>query len=322
MRTCTTLLAAALLLTASCAAPDTAPDGSDPTTPAADGGQTAADPNFAKGARPVEGSILPPSDPQARRVGHVILECDGHLRSWTDLMAMPRNADNQQKIGTLSLALGSLVAKNRDILEDQVVSGSVRNRGIASAALGFSGDPAIAPLIASNVAAAETEVASKALLGLGVLCSEDTPLAPILDAVVRADATPAMLSNAAFCLFQLAIKFEKDPDGSMTAAFLELLRNPEPTVRAQAVLGLGILKSHSALPQIIDILAADPVPTLRTAAAYALGQIGAPEGLGPLVSALSDTDSVTAGTARASLARFYGRDLGPQPGAWRAAQPK
>lgn len=315
MRTCTTLLAVALLLAASCAAPNPAPEGPDPAAP----GENAANPSAGAGAEPANDSVLPPSDPQARKVGHVLLECDGHLRSWTDLMAMPRSSDNQQKIGTLSLALGSLVAKNREILEDQVVSGSVRNRGIASAALGFSGDPAVAPLIASNVAATETEVASKALLGLGVLCAEDTPVSPILDAVMRADASPAMLSNAAFCLFQLAIKYEKDVDGSMTAAFMHLLRNPEPTVRAQAVLGLGLLKSHSAMPQIIDILAADPIPTLRTAAAYALGQIGAPESLGPLIGALSDADAVTAGTARAALARFYGQDLGPQPAAWRAA---
>jgi len=313
MRTCSTLLAAALLLSASCAAPETAPDGSDPA--ATNPGAAAAN----AGAKRESESVLPPSDPQARRVGHVILECDGHLRSWTDLMAMPRNEDNQQKIGTLSLALGSLVAKNREILEDQVVSGSARNRGIASAALGFCGDAAIAPLIASNVASTDPHVSSKALLGLGVLCAEETPLAPVLDAVVRADATPEMLSNAAFCLFQLAIKYEKDPDGSMTAAFMELLRNPEATVRAQAVLGLGLIKSHSALPQLIDILAADPVPTLRTAAAYALGQIGAPECLSPLIGALSDADAVTAGTARAALARFHGHDLGPQPAAWRAA---
>lgn len=237
-------------------------------------------------------------------------------------MALPRDLDNQQKIGTLSIAFGSLVAKNREILEAQVIGGEARNRGIASAALGFCGDPAVAPLIANNVSSEDADVAAKALLGLGVLCAEDTPLAPILAAVTRADATEALLSNAAFCLFQLAIKLKRDPDGSLTAAFVELLRDPEPTIRAQAVIGLGLVKARTALPQISDILAADPVPTMRTTAAYALGQIGAPESVAALISALSDPDDVTAGTARASLARIFGRDFGPQPAAWRAAQPK
>jgi hypothetical protein len=313
MRTRIPALTAVLLLSASCAAPQPEPNEPGAAQPAAAGAEAAADPKE---------SVLPPSDPQARKVGQVILECDGHLRTWTTLMSQPRNEANQQKIGTLSIALGSYVAKNREILESQVISGGARNRGIASAALGFCGDPAAAPLIANNVSAEDTEVASKALLGLGVLCAEDTPLSPILGAVMRTDASPALLSNAAFCLYQLAIKFKRDPDGSMTAAFTQLLGNPDLNIRAQSVLGLGLVQATSAVPQITDLLAADPVPSIRTCAAYALGQIGASESIMPLISALSDSDAVTAGTARASLARFYGSDLGPQAAAWREATPK
>lgn len=314
------LLASALLLAASCGAP-----GPAPAPPGPDGGGPAPAPGAAAPAAEREAgdeSVLPPSDPQAHRVGRVILDCDNHLRSWTDLMAQPRTEDNQQKIATLSLAFGSVVAKNREILENEAVSGAARNRGIASAALGFCGDPAVATLIASNVAAEDTGVAAKALLGLGILCAEDTPLSPVLTAVTRADATPAMASNAAFCLYQLAIKFKRDPDGSMTAAFLELLRDPEPSIRAQAVIGLGLVQAREALPQITDILAADPIPAMRTTAAYALGQIGARVSVEPLIAALDDDDEITAGTARASLARIFGRDYGPRPSAWRSAQPQ
>ena len=92
-------------------------------------------------------------------------------------------------------------------------------------------------------------------------------------------------------------------------------------MRAQALLGLGLVRANQALPTISDHLAADPDPSVRTAAAYALGQIGAQASTSSLVAGLNDPDAYTAGAARAALTRIHGRDLGPDAASWRPVMP-
>ena len=101
-----------------------------------------------------------------------------------------------------------------------------------------------------------------------------------------------------------------------------LVDDADAAVRAQALLGLGLVRANQALPAISDHLAADPAPSVRTAAAYSLGQIGAQASTPVLVAALNDPDSFTAGAARAALARIHGRDLGPDAASWRPVLPK
>ena len=259
-------------------------------------------------------------DADATLIGKVIHECDTHLRAWGRLMGQPRDEQNQADIRALSYALGAVVAKNQTMLEDQCISGPPRNRGIATAALGFSGDSSVLPLLMSNAADADPAIAAKALLAAGVLASAETPIAPLHNAVMRPDASEAMLQNAAFALFQIAERTRSDPDGSMESAFLALLRSPDALVRAQSALGLGLVRATGSVPQITDLLAADALPAVRTAAAWSLGLIGMRGSTAPLVRALEDPDEVTAGTARGALARIHGRDYGPAPASWKIVE--
>ncbi len=317
-RTIALALAAATL--PACVAPEP-----DPAAPAVDGPLAAA-PERPPAAPAPTGSLSAPTaadasfpdDPEAQRVGRAILDCDTHLRSWMTLMAQPRDRENQEKINTLTAAIGTLVAKHRAILEAQAVSGPPRNRGIASAALGFTSDPSVLPYLVNNASDGDAEIAAKALLGLGVLAEPSTPAAVLQDAALRPNATAELTSNAAFALFQISIRAKADADGGLTDAGLTLLQSPDATVRAQAALSLGLVKAGVAQPQLADVLTADPEPFVRTAAAYALGQLGARESTAALVRALSDPDKVTAGAAHASLKRIHGRDLGASPAAWRA----
>lgn len=259
-------------------------------------------------------------DRDALRIGAVILECDNHLRTWGRLMSEPRSEKNQDDIRALSYALGMVVAKHRTLLEDQCISGTPRNRGIATAALGFAGDASVLPLLMNNAADADPEIAAKALLAAGVLAAPETPIAPLHNAVMRPDASEAMVQNAAFALFQLAERTRADPDGSMESAFVTLLRSPDALVRAQSALGLGLVRATSSVPQITDLLAADPLPAVRTAAAWSLGLIGMRGSTAPLVRALADPDEVTAGTARGALARIHGKDYGPAAASWKVVE--
>jgi hypothetical protein len=260
-----------------------------------------------------------PRSETAAEVGRLIVDCDRHLRAWSDAMAAPRSEDNQQVVTYTAQALGVLVLKNRAVLENQAITGAPRNRGIASAALGFCGDPAVLPLVLNNVGSTESEVVAKSLLGIGMLSVPNTPIGPIYTALNSPVGTPEVESNAAFALFQLATLSKTDTDGTMSSTLLGLLSSPQSSVRAQAALSLGLIKANLAIPPVTDLLAADPNPEVRTAAAFALGQIGSVASTRPLVAALSDPSPLTAGTARGALTRIHGRDLGPDAESWRAA---
>lgn len=254
---------------------------------------------------------------EAANIGRLIVDCDRHLRAWADAMAQVRDPKNQELVQYTTQSLGVLVAKNRNMLEGQAVSGATRNRGIACAALGFSGDNRVTPLLLNGVSSGEPDVIAKALLGLGVLADPFTSMAPIHAAVVSANSTNEIQSNAAFAILQIAIKTGIDSDGTMASALLSLVNSPDPSVRAQAVLSLGLIHANIALPQLTDLLAGDMAPDVRTAAAYGLGQIGSTASTQPLVNALRDPSELTAGAARAALVRIHGRDLGPDPDSWR-----
>ena len=272
----------------------------------------------AADATPTRPEFSPRSD-RAAEIGRLIVDCDRHLRAWTDIMAAPRSEENQEMVSHTAMALGVVVAQNRALLEDQAISGAARNRGITTAALGFSGDPAVLPLLLNNVGSSESEVVAKALLGIGVLRVPSTPIGPIYKLLNSPVATPEVVSNAAFALFQLAALTHDDVDGTMSATLLGLLDSPQAQVRAQATLSLGLIKANIAIPPVTDLLAADPDPQVRTAAAFALGQIGSKGSTRPLVAALSDPSALTAGTARGALVRIHGRDLGPDADSWRPA---
>lgn len=258
-----------------------------------------------------------PRSTEAAAIGRLIVDCDQHLRAWSNAMAQARDPQNQELVTYTTQALGVLVAKNRSALENQAISGAARNRAIACAALGFSGDFSVTPLLLNGVSSGDAEVVSKALLGLGVLADPNTSMAPVRSAVFAVEADDSVHSNAAFALFQIAIKNQRDPDGSMGAILEALLRSPQPSVRSQAALSLGLIQANLAVPPITDLLAGDAVPDVRTAAAYALGQIGSTASTAPLVAALRDPNELTAGAARAALVRIHGRDLGPDPDSWR-----
>ena len=260
-----------------------------------------------------------PRSENAAEIGRLIVDCDRHLRAWSNAMAAPRSEDNQQTVTYTAQALGVLVLKNRALLENQAISGAPRNRGIASAALGFCADPAVLPLLLSNVGSEESEVVAKSLIGIGMLSVPNTPIGPIYAALNSPVATPEVESNAAFALFQIATVAKTDTDGTMSSTLLGLLNSPQPHVRAQSALSLGLIKANLAIPPVTDLLAADPNPEVRTAAAFALGQIGSVASTLPLVAALNDPSALTAGTARGALTRIHGRDLGPDAESWRSA---
>jgi len=255
-------------------------------------------------------------DDGALSAGQIISECDRQIVAWGQAMARQRTIDNQEIVQISANAIGLFVTRYRDEIENQAISGKARFQGIASAALGFSGDESVLPVLHNNLGSDDAVVVAKALLGIGLLSSQNTAIAPIVDAVARLGSNPEVSANAAFCLFQLGSTEMNDDSGLVSSLLLSLVENPSPSVRAQSILALGLFSANHCLGVITNALLADAAPDVRVSAAWALGRIGANSSTVALVSALSDPDKLTAGTARASLSRIHGRDLGPDPESW------
>lgn len=258
----------------------------------------------------------PAEVPDEVRTGQAIFDCDTHLRTWIVAMNQPRTPENQETITFTSMSLGRLVAREKDVLVQEAVSGPARNRAIASAALGFSGDSEVLPVLVSNAADEDPYVASKALLGLGVLADPETPGSTFYRALRRDDRTEELTRNLAFAMFQIAEVARTDSDGSMAPVLLTLLDDPDLGVRRQAVVSLGLVRAEIAIPPLTDLLAGDPEDDVRTACAWALGMIGSRGSSRALMRALEDPDPLVAGAARAALKRIHGEDRGPKPSSW------
>lgn len=259
----------------------------------------------------------PPPGRVALTTGELILECERHLRAWQEAMAAPRTAENQEAIAAIERALLAVVHREKNRLEEQATSGPPVNRAVASAALGFSNDAEVLPLLANNAADSHPAVRANALLGLGVLARPETPLRPIHTAAVDPASTSEVLRNAAFAALRLASVLQSDQGGDLGATFAALLGSADPAVRTQAALGAGIVRAAHLVPQLTDLLTGDPQPQVRMAAAVALGNIGAPGAAPALARALDDTDKLTRGAARAALVKIHGRDEGPTADDWR-----
>ena len=255
-------------------------------------------------------------DNGALSAGQIIAECDRQIVSWSQAMARQRTIDNQEIVQISTNAIGLFVTRYRDEIENQAISGKARFQGIASAALGFSGDESVLPILHNNLGSDDAVVVAKTLLGLGVLSSQNTAIAPIADAVTRLGSNSEVASNAAFCLFQLGSTDMSDGSGLASSLLLSLIENPSTSVRTQSILALGLFSANHCLGVITNALLADAAPDVRVAAAWALGRIGANSSTVALVSALNDPDKLTSAIARASLSRIHGRDLGPDPESW------
>jgi HEAT repeat protein len=252
-------------------------------------------------------------------IGWFLTEFDASLRAWSRLKLTARTQRELRTMRLLERDMGQRSRKRFEELSAQLESGAEKNRAVAAVALGFSDDPrALSPLMRA-LSDPSNEVVGNALLGLGVLGHDDTPLAQICH-LLRDSNDPWTRNNAAFALQGVVTNGARGED--VFRACREALSDQEPGVRTQAATVLGILADSEAIPPLGDLLY-DDVRLVSAAASTSLGRLGLtnPHDKGKvarlLVDALDRVKPSKRERIRYDLEQLAGANLGDRIDEWR-----
>ena len=273
------------------------------------------------GSAPGPGEAPAPENTSDKTISEIIVDCERHISAWQFARASANSQRELEQLQVLEEAFARYVANEMDLVREAALIGEARARGVASTALGFSGDPSVLPILLNNLADPDQGVVANTLYGLGMLAAPETPGGSLSDAIQRQDASLEMVQNGVFAAARVAQARSRDEERGQRAdgldeVLIHLLDRPEVGIRAQAASGLGYARAESALPQLTNLLVGDSESAVRMAAAFALGEIGDSVSGSVLISALDDPTPGVAGAARGALAKLYGRDRGPDPKAW------
>lgn len=222
------------------------------------------------------------------------------------------------KKGTIVRGRGYVFAQLRALAADN--SNSER-QGIALAALGFSGRTDVMNDILQGARVDDPFVIDKAVLGLAILRSRDTPPS-VLAAIAenpkhpedgRVQAAWALYRVQSSCLDQTEI-------AKIWSRYVGPMRKElPPGIIVTAIRGLGLTTNDEYAKLVVPMLK-DPTPRIRMAAAVALGRMNAQEHWQDLLDLLKPQESVqnVRLSARKALARLAGNhDYGYDVVAWR-----
>lgn len=194
-------------------------------------------------------------------------------------------------------------------------------QAIALAALGFSGDMAMMPVILQGAQLSDPFMVDRAVLGLAVLKSPKTPPG-VLAAIIENPKHPEDgRAQAAWALYQVQTSC---PDTSEIAKIWRRFLGSEqhllpPSIIVTAVRGLGLTGDHKHVDLVLPMLK-HPSPRLRMAASVAMGRMNAQENWKDLLELLKpqETNPNVRLSARKALARLAGnKDYTYDVSAWR-----
>jgi len=266
---------------------------------------------------PVEGGLHSEDAPEA--IGYLLAEFDRRLSTWSSLKNEKRNEGDALKVRLLHEEIQRKAKKEIGRLIQTLENDSARkNREVAAAALGFSDDEAaLSPLLAA-LDDPDNSVIQKALFGLGILASPQTPLAQI-SFLMTSHPDPITRTNASFALLRLTQRGGRSE--GLAVECRSALYDTEAGVRVQAATILGMLEDADSVGPLGDLLA-DKVNLVAKAAATGLASIGmaAPDQKARvarlMVDAYERSSSRRRPWIRENMARLAEGDLGPELGNW------
>ncbi len=276
----------------------------------------------ACGATPADPASEPytfSKGPSPDSIGYFLTEFDNSLRYWNNASLTARSEKDFRVLRGLERELTYRSGQRREELVLELESGPPQNRAIAAVALGFTGEELVlSPLLAALSDEDET-VLQNALMGIGLLASPDTPVAPVAYQL-RTHSDPRTRNNAAYALHRLAGTGVRNEE--LLSAARAALADEEPGVRAQAASLLGLLVDTLSAQALGDLLY-DEKPLVSAAAASALAHLGkqAPETKGEcarlLVAAFERGDGPLRRRVRSELVSLNQDDLGDEVDRWR-----
>lgn len=251
-------------------------------------------------------------------IGKFLADFDIATQAWTNLTTTASTEAERRKAREIENVLISRSIRRFDDLVEQLAHGPPHNRIRAASAVGFSGrEDALAPLLAA-LSDSYGDVVNNALLGLALLASPETPLAPICRLLTHSP-DPHTRSNAGYAL-RTVITAGADGEIARGPSRLALL-DTEPFVRVQVALVLGLLADADSIPGLADQVY-DPLPLVANAAIEALLMISEddPANRGPVARALiparTAADPRVQNKVRLSLVTIAGLDYGKDVNDW------
>ena len=204
-------------------------------------------------------------------IGFVLSEIDARLRAWTNYKLTGTSRRDERTLRMIEQELRLQSHNHFEELREQLESGPPKNRSVAAMALGFSGrdDEALSPLL-STLDEEDNQLVGNALIALGLLENEDTPVAQICH-LLNYHLDPFTRSNAAFCLQRLTSAGVRDD--CIRDSCRDALLDQEPGVRAQAATILGVLEDSESNSDIA-LLLNDEENLVVSAAAHSLVMLG------------------------------------------------
>ncbi len=220
----------------------------------------------------------------------------------------------------------NLPDRGANYLRLQAAAGDSTNenqQAIALAALGFSGDMQMMPLILQGAQLDDPFRIDRAVLGLAVLRSPATPPGVLAAIVERKTHPPDGRVQAAWALYRIQSAVEdQEPIVGIWRRFVTEQRDALPIgALVTAVRGLGYARKVEDAPLVAPFLK-HPTPRLRMAAAVAIARMNAQQFAPDLLDLLGPQETVQNVRlhARKALADLAGgTDYGYDVAAWRKA---
>ncbi len=230
-----------------------------------------------------------------------------HLNSWDALANLAdQEGDVRRQRVELEKKLGFQAQRHRETLVAALRSGSPWQQTISAAALGFlpsdEESRELLPLLIDTMQNSSDErVIGNVLMSLANIASEDTPLDPLLDKMLKYPSQ-TVRRNAAAALVALA---NPQLESQLGRQMMIALEDDDEVVRALAAQALGELRSNIAVGNLIHKLN-DGFAIVQREAAIALGTIANPLAVEPLIEKLSSGDPEVQNAALMALEEISG----------------
>lgn len=254
---------------------------------------------------------LGPSTRSDDSIGKYLADLSTSMNAWMQKTMNAANEKERNKQSLLEINIRERVRNREDEILSQLETGPAKNRVIAAAALGFSDDPSVLSPLLAALDDRNPKVVSNALLGLTVLNSPETPLAPVAE-LLKYGEDPKTRWSAANCARSL---IEAGAEGKpvLEAARGGLADVEEPMVRSQCALILARLEDAQSI-DALTLLLYDETPLVSVTAGRSLAYIGRRvdtakgDAARALVTALSEGDRELRLRIHPSLVELSRRD--------------